>query len=114
MQGRSELPPGQVALDLVDLPRAIEIAKEAVAGGVTWVEAGTPLIKSEGMNAIRELRKNFPTLTIVADMKTMDAGSTEVEMAAKAGANVILILGVGPDSMIKDAVRAGKKYGVLA
>ena len=65
------------------------------------------------MKAIRELRKNFPTLTIVADMKTMDAGSTEVEIAAKAGANVILILGVGPDSMIIDAVKAGKKYGVL-
>ncbi|GAA0128029.1 bifunctional hexulose-6-phosphate synthase/ribonuclease regulator [Methanococcus maripaludis] len=113
MQFKSELPPVQVALDLVDLPRAINIAKEAVLGGATWVEAGTPLIKSEGMNAIRELRKNFPTLTIVADMKTMDAGSTEVEMAAKAGANVILILGVGPDSMIKDAVKAGKKYGVL-
>jgi len=113
MQNESKIPPVQVALDLLDLPRAVEIAKEAVLGGVTWIEAGTPLIKSEGMNAIRELRKNFPNLTIVADMKTMDAGSTEVEMAAKAGANVILILGVGPDSMIKDAVKAGKKYGVL-
>ncbi|ABR54489.1 Orotidine 5'-phosphate decarboxylase [Methanococcus vannielii SB] len=108
-----DIPPVQVALDLLDLPRAIEIAKEAVLGGVTWIEAGTPLIKSEGMNAIRKLRENFPNLTIVADMKTMDAGSTEVEMAAKAGADVILILGVGPDSMIKEAVLAGKKYGVL-
>lgn len=116
-----DLPPMQVALDLVDLPRALQIAEEAVKGilaetdndiSKAWVEAGTPLIKSEGMNAIRELRKKFPGHTIVADMKTMDAGTTEIEMAAKAGANVIFILGVSPDSCITEAVQAAKKYGV--
>ena len=108
-----EIPPVQVALDLMNLPRAIQIAEESVKGGVSWIEAGTPLIKAEGMNAIRELRITFPDLTIVADMKTMDAGSVEVEMAAKAGANIVLILGVSPDSMIREAVLAGKKYGVM-
>lgn len=105
------LPPVQIALDLIDLPRAVQIAKEAVKGGVTWIEAGTPLIKAEGMNAIRELRNTFPSFTIVADMKTMDAGAVEVEIAAKAGANIVLILGVSPDSMISEAVLAGRKYG---
>ncbi len=65
---RSNIPPLQIALDLVDLPRAIQIAEEAVKGILSetgdiskaWVEAGTPLIKSEGMNAIRELRKKVP------------------------------------------------------
>ncbi|MFC1819727.1 3-hexulose-6-phosphate synthase, partial [Thermodesulfobacteriota bacterium] len=105
------IPPVQIALDLLDLPRALQIAEEAVNGGVTWVEAGTPLIKAEGMDAVRELKRKFPSLTIVADMKTMDAGATEVEMAAKAGADIVLILGVSPDSMISEAVLAGKKYG---
>ncbi|NLE07897.1 MAG: bifunctional hexulose-6-phosphate synthase/ribonuclease regulator [Dehalococcoidales bacterium] len=117
----TELPPVQVALDLLDLPRAIQIAKEAVKGILSenggditkaWVEAGTPLIKSEGMNAIRELRAAFPGQVICADMKVMDAGATEVEMAAKAGANVVFILGCAPDSCISEAVLAGKKYGV--
>ena len=45
----------QLALDFVDLPRAILVAEEAVAGGVDWLEAGTPLIKSEGLQAVREL-----------------------------------------------------------
>ncbi|MHA1821038.1 MAG: 3-hexulose-6-phosphate synthase [Promethearchaeota archaeon] len=107
-----EIPPLQVALDLMNLPRALQIAEEAVRGGATWIEAGTPLIKAEGMNAVRELRKKFPNNWICADMKTMDAGSVEVEMAAKAGANWVLILGVSPDSMIREAVLAGKKYGV--
>ncbi|MFW6196707.1 MAG: orotidine 5'-phosphate decarboxylase / HUMPS family protein, partial [Thermoplasmatota archaeon] len=50
----------QVALDLLNKERAIRIAKEAVKGGVDWIEAGTPLIKSEGMDIIRELREEFP------------------------------------------------------
>lgn len=106
------IPPLQVALDLMDLPRALQIAEESVKGGATYIEAGTPLIKAEGMNAVRELRKKFPNLVIVADMKTMDAGSTEVEMAAKAGADIVFILGVADDSAIREAVQAGKKYGV--
>ncbi len=65
----------QVALDLLNAERAIEIAKDAVNGGADWLEAGTPLIKSEGMNIIRQLRDQFPGKTIVADMKTMDTGA---------------------------------------
>ncbi len=114
------IPPVQVALDLIDLPRAIKIAEEAVKGIVSetgdiskaWVEAGTPLIKSEGMNAVRELRDKFPGHIICADMKVMDAGATEVEIAAKAGANIVFILGCSPDSCISEAILAGKKYGV--
>lgn len=114
------IPPLQIALDLIDLPRAINIAEEAVAGIVSetediskaWIEAGTPLIKAEGMNAVRELRKRFPGHTICADMKSMDAGATEVEMAAKAGANIVFILGCSPDSCISEAILAAKNYGV--
>ncbi len=117
---KTSFPPLQVALDLVDLPRAIQIAEEAVRGilaetddiSKAWIEAGTPLIKAEGMNAIRELRKKFPGHTICADMKTMDAGAPEVEMAAKAGADVVFILGCSPDSCITEAVLAAKNYGV--
>jgi len=32
----------QLALDFVDLPRALQVAEEAVAGGADWLEAGTP------------------------------------------------------------------------
>jgi len=101
----------QVALDFVDLPRAIIVAGEAVAGGVDWVEAGTPLIKSEGLRAVRELKATFPDSTIVADMKTMDAGRTEVEYAAKAGAGVVGVLGAASDSTIRECAEAARNYG---
>lgn len=83
----------QIALDLINKHRALKIADEAVRGGVDWIEAGTPLIKSEGMEILRELHKKFPDKILVADMKTVDGGAVEIEMAAKSGANVVLMLG---------------------
>ncbi len=102
----------QVALDVLEIDRALQIAKEAVEGGADWIEAGTPLIKSEGMDAIRKLKAAFPGHVILADMKTMDTGAMEVEMAAKAGADIIMILGSADNSTIRDAIRSAHKYGV--
>ncbi|MBC7293165.1 MAG: DUF561 domain-containing protein, partial [Thermoleophilia bacterium] len=101
----------QVALDFVDLPRALRVAEEAVAGGADWLEAGTPLIKSEGLQAVRALKSRFPNLPIVADMKTMDAGRAEVEYAAKAGARVVGVLGAASDATIRECIEAARNYG---
>lgn len=101
----------QVALDLLNADRALAIAHEAVKGGADWLEAGTPLIKSEGMDIVRVLREQFPEKTIVADMKTMDTGALETEMAAKAGADIISLLGASDDTTIADAVKSARKYG---
>lgn len=101
----------QIALDLLNLHRALDIAKEAVEGGADWVEAGTPLIKSEGLEAVRQLKRAFPQKVVVADMKVMDTGGFETEMAAKAGAQVVTVLGASDDGTIKEAVKAGQQYG---
>ena len=101
----------QVALDLLDGSRALSIAKAAVNSGADWLEAGTPLIKSEGMEIVRQFKRTFPSTVIVADMKTMDVGALETEMAAKAGADIVCILAVSDDSTIIDAVKSARKYG---
>lgn len=101
-----------MALDILELDRSIQIAKEAVSGGADWIEAGTPLIKSEGMDAVREMKKALPAVRIVADMKTVDTGAMEVEMAAKAGADIVAMLASSDNSTIEDALRAARKYGV--
>jgi len=102
----------QVALDEMNLHRALQIAKEAVEGGADWIEAGTPLIKSEGMDSVRELKRRFPVHRIVADMKIMDVGGFETEIAGRAGADIVTVMGVADDPTIEEAVRAGRKYGV--
>jgi len=112
MKGKKERRILQVALDVLELERAIEIGKECMEGGADWLEVGTPLIKSEGMQAIRALRAAFPEVTIVADMKIMDTGAIEVEMAAKSGASIVSSLGVADNITIEDALRSARKYGV--
>ncbi|HID43076.1 MAG TPA: bifunctional hexulose-6-phosphate synthase/ribonuclease regulator, partial [Archaeoglobaceae archaeon] len=100
----------QVALDLLELKRAIEIGEESLRGGADWVEAGTPLIKSEGMNAVRELKKSLHC-PVVADMKTIDTGKAEIEMAARSGADTVIVLALSSDLTLKESIRAARKYG---
>ncbi|MCP4379071.1 MAG: bifunctional hexulose-6-phosphate synthase/ribonuclease regulator, partial [bacterium] len=102
----------QVALDFLEFPRAIDAAVLAVDGGADYIEAGTPLIKSEGLDAVRRLREKFPDKTIIADMKTMDAGKIEAQAAAKAGANIMTVSGTAALSTIKECVEVGAHYGI--
>ncbi len=122
------------------------------------IEAGTPLIKRYGMDAIRSLRLSWQmrlltggtgnivqvpsiqTFTdvatmfaqsmnkqtplnvvpssvspyIVADMKTMDRGRAEVEMAAEAGASGIIALGSAPIETLNAFIAACEEFNVDA
>jgi len=59
------------------------------------IEAGTPFIKLEGMDGIRAIRRMWPG-HLVADMKIADGAIGEVEMARRAGATAVTILGNAP------------------
>ncbi|NQU76094.1 MAG: orotidine 5'-phosphate decarboxylase [Planctomycetes bacterium] len=101
----------QVALDFIELSRALVVAQAAVEGGADYIEAGTPLIKSEGLDAVRKLRELFPGRKIIADLKTMDAGRIEVEAAAKAGASVMTVCAAASEGTIRECIEAGRHYG---
>ncbi|WP_268036207.1 3-hexulose-6-phosphate synthase [Algoriphagus sp. PAP.12] len=100
----------QVAIDLLNTADAIALATQ-VAPYIDIIELGTPLIKSEGLSAITAMKEAFPDKLVFADFKTADAGGLEAEMAFKAGADNITILGATGDSTIKGAVEAAKAYG---
>ncbi|RLF22089.1 MAG: aldehyde ferredoxin oxidoreductase [Thermoprotei archaeon] len=102
----------QVAIDERYLKDGLNIAEMCYRGGAEIIEVGTPLIKSAGLEAVREFRKRFPNALIVADLKTFDTGWLEVELAAEAGADIVTVLGATDDYTIKDAVGAARKYGV--
>jgi len=102
----------QVALDLRDLDEALRIAEAAYRGGAEFLEAGTPLIKSVGIRCVSELKKRFPNAIVVADLKTLDVGWMETEIAAQAGADIVGISGLSNDNTIRDAVGCARKYGV--
>lgn len=91
----------QIALNST-LDEAHRIIKQLPDSERIIIEAGTPLIKRYGENGIRKIRSWYqqyhPTAPpyIAADLKTMDRGSTEVEMAAGAGASAVVALGTAP------------------
>jgi 3-hexulose-6-phosphate synthase/6-phospho-3-hexuloisomerase len=102
----------QLSLDLTSLAEALETAEIAVEAGVDWLEAGTPLLLAEGLRAVEALRARFPGHPIVADLKTMDGGYLEAEMMAKAGADLVVVMGRAHEATIRRVVDAGRDFGI--
>jgi len=109
---RLTFPIVQISLDLTSLDEALDTAAFAVDAGVDWLEAGTPLLLAEGLRAVQGLRRRFPDHPIVADLKTMDGGYLETEMMAKAGANLVVVMGRAHEATIRRVVDAGRDFGV--
>ena len=80
----------QVALDFLHIDDALKVAS-VTQKYVDIIEAGTPLIKSEGIRAEETLKKTFLDKQIFADLKIMDAGALEAKMAFDAGADMISV-----------------------
>lgn len=100
----------QLALDLVNIQEGIEIVKQ-IEEYIDIVEIGTPVVINEGLRAVKEMKEAFPSLTVLADLKIMDAAGYEVMKASEAGADIITILGAAEDMSIKGAVEEAKKQG---
>ncbi|KMY42722.1 3-hexulose-6-phosphate synthase [Peribacillus loiseleuriae] len=100
----------QLALDLVNIPEGISVVRE-VEAFIDVVEIGTPVVINEGLRAVKEMKEAFPNLTVLADLKIMDAGGYEVMKASEAGAGIVTVLGATDDSTIKGAVEEAKKHG---
>lgn len=99
-----------LALDFVTLSEAKEILRE-VGDGIDIVEMGTPFVIQEGIQVIREIKKEFPALKVSADLKIMDAGDHESRMAFEVGADIVTVLGVAHNATIIASVEQAKKFG---
>jgi 3-hexulose-6-phosphate synthase/6-phospho-3-hexuloisomerase len=102
----------QYAIDVIDQDRALWLAREALANGVRWIEAGHVLIKAAGIGIVSRLKALDPNCVVIADMKTMDMAAEEVGLAAKAGADVVMVCGAASDGVIEAAVATAQKSGV--
>ncbi|MEO8288692.1 MAG: orotidine 5'-phosphate decarboxylase / HUMPS family protein [Chloroflexota bacterium] len=102
----------QLSLDLTSIEEALALAEIGMRAGVDWLEAGTPLILAEGLRCVQALRSRFPDVPIVADLKTMDGGYLEAEMMAKAGADMVVVMGVAHPATVRAVVRAARDYGI--
>ena len=80
----------QISVDVATLEQGRAVAGAALAGGVTIVEMGTPLLKNQGVsNVVPAFRRQFPDALLLADMKTMDGGAFEARAVYAGGGNII-------------------------
>ncbi len=83
----------QMALDSLDFDATVALADQ-VADSIDIFEIGTPCIKHNGINLVKELRARFPNHLLLVDLKTMDAGAYEAAPFYEAGADICTVLGV--------------------
>ena len=98
----------QLALDFIDIDGAKAILKD-VSDLVEIVEIGTPFLLKEGVRAITEIKTAYPSLSVLADIKIMDAGAHEAKMAYDAGADIVTVLAAAADVTIERVVGAAQE-----
>lgn len=100
----------QVAIDLLTIEDALALAAK-VAPYVDIIELGTPLIKNMGSAVITAMKQAHPDKIVFADLKTADAGELEADIAFKAGADLVTVMGAAGNATIIGAVKAAKAHG---
>lgn len=100
----------QVAIDLLTTEEALALAAK-VAPYVDIIELGTPLIKNMGSTVITAMKQAHPDKLVFADLKTADAGELEADIAFKAGADLVTVMGAAGNATIIGAVKAAKAHG---
>jgi 3-hexulose-6-phosphate synthase len=99
----------QLAMDTLDGDEALRLA-ECTAPFVDIIEAGTPLIKSVGINIVRKLKAVHPDKLVLADLKSSDVGAYEASMAFNAGADIVTTQGITTFATICEVQREADKW----
>ena len=99
----------QAALDTLTLEECIALLDET-HGSIDIAEVGTPFVIEEGMRPVREFKKRFPEVEVLADVKIMDAGEYEADKCFEAGADICTVLGVSNNATIEGVVRSARKH----
>jgi 3-hexulose-6-phosphate synthase len=100
----------QLALDTLDADEALKLA-QLTAPYIDILEAGTPLIKSVGIQIVSRLKDAHPEKTVLADLKSSDVGAYEAGMAFKAGADIVTTQGITTLATIKEVQQEADKWG---
>ncbi|MHA1685096.1 MAG: orotidine 5'-phosphate decarboxylase / HUMPS family protein [Candidatus Heimdallarchaeaceae archaeon] len=99
----------QIALDLVNFDTLEEILESIPNSEKIILEAGTPLIKKFGINIIKTIHNFHPQSYVVADMKTLDVGELEVQIAAEAKADAVAVSGLAAIETIIASISKAKE-----
>lgn len=104
----------QIALDIPSVEKTRSIIQELPESDRIILEVGTPLLKKYGVKVIRDLREVARDVFIIADLKTLDVGKVEVDLAFEETADAVVAAGVAAKETLDGFIYEAKKLGIYA
>jgi bifunctional enzyme Fae/Hps len=104
----------QIALDAPNLEGAKKVLQELPGSDRIIIEVGTPLIKRYGTRVIGELREAAKDKFMIADLKTLDVGKVEADIAYEDTADAVVAAGLAPPETLDSTVQEAKRLGIYA
>ena len=102
----------QISLDAPDLEKAKKVIAQLPGSDRIIIEVGTPLIKRYGTRVISDLRQANKDAFMVADLKTLDVGKVEADIAYEDTADAVVAAGLAPPETLDAFVHEAKRLGI--
>jgi|TARA_B100000315_G_scaffold133672_1_gene123154 bifunctional enzyme Fae/Hps len=104
----------QIALDMPDLEALKKVVSQLPRSDRILLEVGTPLVKRYGMEVIQEIREFAKDAFVIADLKTLDVGQVEVDLAFNETADAVVVSGLASSSTINKFIYESKRLGIYS
>jgi bifunctional enzyme Fae/Hps len=104
----------QISLDAPELERTKKVLAQLPGSDRIILEVGTPLIKRYGAKVINELREVAKDMFFVADLKTLDVGKVEVDLAYDETADAVIAAGLAPAETLDSFIHEAKRLAIYA
>jgi bifunctional enzyme Fae/Hps len=104
----------QIALDAPNLEGTKEVISQIPESDRIILEVGTPLLKKYGAKVIRDLREIARDMFIIADLKTLDVGKVEVDLAFDETADAVVASGLAAAEVLDGFIYEAKRLGIYA
>jgi bifunctional enzyme Fae/Hps len=102
----------QIALDIPSLERTKSIIGDLPESDRIILEVGTPLLKKYGVKVIRDLREVAKDYFVIADLKTLDVGKVEVDLAFEETADAVVASGLAAPETIDEFLHEAQRFGI--
>ncbi|MFX0096280.1 MAG: bifunctional 5,6,7,8-tetrahydromethanopterin hydro-lyase/3-hexulose-6-phosphate synthase [Candidatus Hodarchaeota archaeon] len=104
----------QIALDIPSFTKTLEIMKQVPHSDRILLEAGTPLVKRYGVDVVRKMREVAKDVFITCDLKTLDVGKVEVDMAYEATSDAVVASGLAAKETLDKFIYEAQRLGIYA
>jgi bifunctional enzyme Fae/Hps len=104
----------QIAIDITNFGRIEKVLENIPKSDKIILEVGTPLLKKYGTDIVRKIHELKRDKFVVADLKTLDVGKVEVDLAYEQTADAVVVSGLASNQTIKDFISEAKRLGIYA